>query len=173
MYDNSYKHGTLTFVDEVYPGGPYGREGAERVEEEYMISIISGNLGTPFFNVGGYIAASKSLVDIFRNFGAGFIFTTSLPLTVLSGATTSIQVLRSEEGQTLRARHKGNVDYHRKTLLSSSLTEEHTLSHIIPDHVGNPVLTTDLSNCLIEKHIYSIASTITIILHTSILIIIS
>merc|ERR1712025_1009295 len=155
MCDVAHKYGALTFVDEVHAVGLYGRQGAgvgERDGVEHKIDIISGTLGKAFGNVGGYIAASKSLVDVVRSYGAGFIFTTSLPPTVLSGATTSIQVLRSEEGRGLRAKHKANVDYLRQKLLDSGLPVEHTPSHIIPVHVGNPALCSALSDCLIQQY---------------------
>ena len=155
MCDVAHKHGALTFVDEVHAVGLYGRQGAgiaERDGVEDKIDILSGTLGKAFGNVGGYIAASKNLVDVVRSYGAGFIFTTSLPPTVLSGATTSIQVLRSEEGRALRAQHKANVDYLRQKLLSSGLPVEHTPSHIIPVHVGNPALCSALSDHLIQQY---------------------
>ena len=57
-------------------------------------SSIAFCLGKAFGNIGGYIASSRSLVDVIRSYGAGFIFTTSLPPTVLSGALASIRVLR-------------------------------------------------------------------------------
>jgi 5-aminolevulinate synthase len=154
MCDVAHKYGALTFVDEVHAVGLYGREGAgvgERDGVEHKIDIISGTLGKAYGNIGGYIAASESLVDVVRSYGAGFIFTTSLPPTVLSGATASIRVLRSEEGRMLRARHRANVDYLRQKLMSAGLSVEHTPSHIIPVHVGDPALNSAVSDQLIKQ----------------------
>lgn len=48
--------------------------------------------GKAFGNIGGYIAASAPLIDVIRSYGSGFIFTTSLPPTVLYGSLASIRV---------------------------------------------------------------------------------
>merc|ERR1711899_479959 len=117
MCDVAHKYGALTFVDEVHAVGLYGRQGAgvgERDGVEDKIDILSGTLGKAFGNIGGYIAGSKRLVDVVRSYGAGFIFTTSLPPTVLAGAIASIRLLRSEEGRSLRAEHQENVAYLRE-----------------------------------------------------------
>jgi len=154
MCDVAHKYGALTFVDEVHAVGLYGRQGAgvgERDGVEHKIDIISGTLGKAYGNIGGYIAASKSLVDVVRSYGAGFIFTTSLPPTVLSGATASIRILRSEEGRMLRAKHRANVDYLRQKLMTAGVSVEHTPSHIIPVHVGDPALNSALSDELIKQ----------------------
>lgn len=74
-----------------------------------------------------------------RSYAAGFIFTTSLPPTVLSGAYKAIQILASDEGRELRRRHQDNVQYLRNNLLSNGFPVEHTPSHIIPIKIGNPV----------------------------------
>lgn len=95
--------------------------------------------GKAFGNVGGYIAGSSNLVDMVRSYGAGFIFTTSLPPTVLRGALASIRVLRGEEGRQLRARHKANVSYLRNKLFEAGIAAQHTPSHIIPVHVRRPI----------------------------------
>ena len=67
-----------------------------------------------------------------RSYAAGFIFTTSLPPTVLSGALKAVQILASEEGRQLRSQHQDNVRYIRSKLLAEKLPVEHTPSHIIP-----------------------------------------
>lgn len=95
-------------------------------------------LGKAFGNIGGYIAGSENLVDMVRSYAAGFIFTTSLPPTVLAGALTAVRILRSDEGRELRARHQANVRYLRQRLMGEGISVEHTPSHIIPVFVSGP-----------------------------------
>lgn len=91
--------------------------------------------GKAFGCVGGYIASTAALVDTVRSFAAGFIFTTSLPPMLLAGARQSIQVLKGEEGRTLRLKHQRNVKLLRQMLMNSGLPVVHCPSHIIPVRV--------------------------------------
>jgi 7-keto-8-aminopelargonate synthetase and related enzymes len=93
-------------------------------------------VGKAFGNIGGYIASTSYLVDVLRSYAAGFIFTTSLPPTVLAGALKAVQILRSDEGRALRRKHQENVNYLRQQLLVKGLPVEHTRSHIIPIKVS-------------------------------------
>ena len=81
-----------------------------------------------------------------RSYAAGFIFTTSLPPTVLAGALTSVRILRTEEGRELRARHQWNVQYLRKKLMEAGISVEHTPSHIIPVFVSRRI--TNMYYCM-------------------------
>jgi len=150
----AHKYGAITYVDEVHAVGLYGDQGAGIGERENMLhkmDIISGTLGKAFGNIGGYIAGSSSLVDMVRSYAAGFIFTTSLPPTVLSGALASVQILRSDEGRDLRAKHQYNVKYLRQKLMNAGISVEHTPSHIIPVFIGNPSLSSKLSDELMKQ----------------------
>lgn len=74
-----------------------------------------------------------------RSYAAGFIFTTSLPPTVLAGAAKAVEILSSDEGRELRSKHQSNVKYLRNSLLRNGFPVEHTPSHIIPIKIGNPL----------------------------------
>lgn len=151
----AHEHGALTFVDEVHAVGLYGEHGAgigERDGQLENMDIISGTLGKAFGNIGGYIASTSYLVDVLRSYAAGFIFTTSLPPTVLAGALKAIQILRSGEGRALRRKHQENVKYLRQQLLDRGLPVEHTRSHIIPIKIGNARQCSQVSDLLLQEY---------------------
>lgn len=137
--DIAKRHGALTFVDEVHAVGLYGDTGAGVGERDGVLNkmdIISGTLGKAFGNVGGYIVGSEKLIDMVRSYAAGFIFTTSLPPTVLYGALTSVNILASEEGRILRATQQRNVAYLKSILNLANLPVGNSPSHIIPIKVS-------------------------------------
>lgn len=141
LCDVAHKYGAITFVDEVHAVGLYGEEGAgvgQRDSIEDKIDIVSGTLGKAFGNIGGYIASSTSCIDMIRSYAPGFIFTTSLPPTVLKGALTSVRILRSQEGKGLRKKHQENVLFLKQQLTHSGLPQLPSPSHIIPVPVGDP-----------------------------------
>lgn len=155
LCDVAHEYGALTFVDEVHAVGLYGHHGAgigEREHQLHKMDIISGTLGKAFGNIGGYIAASAKLVDMIRSYGAGFIFTTSLPPTVLAGAQRAVEILASDEGRELRARHQDNVRYLRSSLQAAGFPVEHTPSHIIPIRIGDPLKGNQVSDLLIQEY---------------------
>ncbi|XP_062522894.1 5-aminolevulinate synthase, erythroid-specific, mitochondrial-like isoform X2 [Corticium candelabrum] len=140
MCDVAHKYGALTFVDEVHAVGLYGHRGAGVAEELGLmdhVDIVSGTLGKAFGVHGGYIASSNNLVDMVRSFGAGFIFTTSMPPINAAAALTSIQILKGDEGRTLRAGHRESVKKVKEMLIREGIPIGCAPSHIIPIEVNN------------------------------------
>ncbi|XP_015992790.1 5-aminolevulinate synthase, erythroid-specific, mitochondrial [Rousettus aegyptiacus] len=155
LCDIAHQYGALTFVDEVHAVGLYGSRGAgigERDGIMHKIDIISGTLGKAFGCVGGYIASTHNLVDMVRSYAAGFIFTTSLPPMVLSGALESVRLLKGEEGQALRRAHQRNVKHMRQLLMDKGLPVIPCPSHIIPIRVGDAALNSKICDLLLSKH---------------------
>ncbi|KAF3812993.1 hypothetical protein GH733_019044 [Mirounga leonina] len=155
LCDVAHQYGALTFVDEVHAVGLYGSRGAgigERDGIMYKIDIVSGTLGKAFGCVGGYIASTCDLVDMVRSYAAGFIFTTSLPPMVLSGALESVRLLKGEEGQALRRAHQRNVKHMRQLLMDRGLPVIPCPSHIIPIRVGDAALNSKICDLLLSKH---------------------
>ncbi|OAD59097.1 5-aminolevulinate synthase, erythroid-specific, mitochondrial, partial [Eufriesea mexicana] len=154
LCDIAHKYNALTFVDEVHAVGLYGYSGAGIGERDWVLhkmDIISGTLGKAFGNVGGYIVGSAKLIDLIRSYAAGFIFTTSLPPTVLYGALTAVEILASDEGRSLRSSLHKNVAYMKSILTTAGLPLEQSPSHIIPIKIGDPLLCSQLADLLIKE----------------------
>ncbi|CAG5979585.1 5-aminolevulinate synthase, non-specific, mitochondrial [Menidia menidia] len=155
MCDLAHEFGAITFVDEVHAVGLYGSRGGgigDRDGIMHKMDIISGTLGKAFGCVGGYIASTSSLVDTVRSYAAGFIFTTSLPPMLLAGARRSIQILKSEEGRSLRLKHQRNVKLLRQMLMDAGLPVVHCPSHIIPVRVSDAQKNSEVCDIMMNRH---------------------
>lgn len=150
----SRAYGAISYLDEVHAVGMYGPQGAgvaEAVGLGSAIEIIQGTMGKALGLVGGYIAASSSVVDFIRSFGPGFIFTTSLPPHIAAGALESVRILRGPEGVKLRELQQINAAYLKRAMQEAALPVMDSPSHIVPLLIGEAKLTRQISQTLLEE----------------------
>ena len=162
------KYGAITFLDEVHAVGMYGPHGAGVAEHlDWMLNatmppgklrgtvmdsvdIITGTLGKAYGNVGGYIAGSNRMVDLIRSFAPQFIFSTTLPPAVLTGAATAIEVLMesnySRQLQQLRTREL------KQALHENNIPLQANPSHIVPVLVGSAEKAKIASDMLLNEY---------------------
>ncbi|KII63497.1 5-aminolevulinate synthase, erythroid-specific, mitochondrial [Thelohanellus kitauei] len=153
--DLAKKYNALTFLDEVHAVGLYGKYGSGYSEQAGClddIDIISGTLGKAVGTIGGFIVGQSQLVDMIRSYAPGFIFTTSLPPSIISSSLESINILKSYEGQMLRSSHQNVVSHVRKRLTQSGFPQFPSLSHIIPILVGDSKTCNTISQKLLANH---------------------
>jgi 5-aminolevulinate synthase len=149
--DLAEKYGALTYLDEVHAVGMYGPNGAGLAEAQGLaqrIDIVNGTLAKAFGVQGGYIAGSANLIDAIRSFAPAFIFTTSLAPAVAAGALASVRALRGD--RMLRQRHHDRARELKAALAEAGLPVIDNPSHIVPVHVGDPVICKALSDLLLD-----------------------
>lgn len=167
--DLAEKYGALTFLDEVHAVGMYGPHGAgvaEHLDFDHhangseladkarsvmdRVDIITATLGKAYGCVGGYVAGTADFIDWIRSYAPGFIFTTSLPPAVMSGAKTAIEYQMSTNNH--RRSQQLNTRYVKQQLNNRGIPVVPNPSHIIPVLIGDAEKAKTASDLLLQRH---------------------
>jgi 5-aminolevulinate synthase len=151
--DLADKYGALTYLDEVHAVGMYGDHGGGISEREAVadrLTIIEGTLGKAFGVMGGYIAASKTIIDCIRSYAPGFIFTTSLSPVLVAGALASVKHLKASS--TEREAQQVAAATLKKKFASAGLPVMPSMTHIVPLLVGCPAKAKRNSDILLAEY---------------------
>jgi 5-aminolevulinate synthase len=151
--DLAEKYAALTYLDEVHAVGMYGDHGggiSERDAVAHRITIIEGTLGKAFGVMGGYIAASRTIIDCIRSYAPGFIFTTSLSPVLVAGALASVRHLKTSADER-RAQQEAAAMLKAK-FAAAGLPAMPSVTHIVPLLVGCPVKAKKISDILLAEY---------------------
>jgi 5-aminolevulinate synthase len=147
------RYNALTYLDEVHAVGMYGDHGggiAERDGVAERLTIIEGTLGKAFGVMGGYVAASKTIIDCIRSYAPGFIFTTSLSPVLVAGALASVRHLK-QSSEERRAQQEAAAMLKAK-FTAAGLPLMPSVTHIVPLLVGSPVKAKRVSDILLAEY---------------------
>jgi 5-aminolevulinate synthase len=100
--------------------------------------------------MGGYIAADEVIVDAIRSWAPGFIFTTSLAPALAAGARASVEYLKS--AYHLREQHQERAATLKARFHDAGIPVLESVTHIVPVHVGDPVLCKRMTDELLDVH---------------------
>ncbi|MEI6178506.1 MAG: 8-amino-7-oxononanoate synthase [Verrucomicrobiota bacterium] len=102
----------MLLLDEAHGFGVLGESGmglAEREGLQHRATFQMGTLSKAAGLSGGYIAASREWIDLLVNRARSFIYSTAPPPALAHAAITSLRLIRSQEGKTLRAKLRENI----------------------------------------------------------------
>ena len=118
------KYKAMVMVDDSHAVGFMGAHGAgtpEHFDVSDRIDIISGTLGKALGGAsGGYISARQEIVDILRQKARPYLFSNSVPPSVVSGSLKALELVRV--GDVARAQLKANARLFRELMLKAGFT---------------------------------------------------
>ena len=113
------QYGAHLMVDDAHGTGVMGKHGrgtAEQFGIEGRIPITMGTFSKAFTATGGFVAASKAIVDYLRFFARSYMFSASLPPATIATVLAGLDVLEHEPGRLVRLHE--NVAYAARRLKS-------------------------------------------------------
>jgi len=150
------KYHAMVMVDEAHATGLFGANGAGIVTKlglSERVPIQMGTLGKALGGFGAYVAGSRTLRELLINRCRSFIFTTSLPPTIMAMALAAIDLVEREPERRDALWHNCRVLKQGLNDLGFSLGESQ--SPIVPLIIGDADKCMQFSERLLEKGIFA------------------
>jgi 8-amino-7-oxononanoate synthase len=144
----------LLLVDEAHATGVIGPNGKGWVAALGLtgqIDIQMGTLSKAFGGSGGFICGSKTLIQLLINRARSFIYSTALPPSCAASASAALEIIRTAEGDALRARLWSNVGYLVECLGPALPCLKDPVSPIFPLVIGDEQEALRLAEILYQK----------------------
>jgi glycine C-acetyltransferase len=152
------KYDAVVGIDDCHGTGHLGKGGRGAAEELGVldrIDVITGTLGKTLGGAaGGFTAASAEVVDWLKNRSRPYLFSNSVPPSLVYAAMTALDVVqRSGE---LRERLKANTKRMRAGLERLGLTIKPGPTPILPVMLGDAAIASKMADKLLGHGIYVI-----------------
>lgn len=150
-------HKALLMVDDAHGSGVLGEQGrgtAEMLGVTAGVDIRMGTFGKALGSYGAYAAVSSELRELLLNRARSFIFSTSLPPTVLAASLAALELVQSPEGKSLRDQLRRKSELFRNRLRSAGFTLPAGETQIVPLMTGEADTTMRFSGMLLDEGLY-------------------
>lgn len=152
----SKRYGAAVMLDDshgVGVMGTHGRGTAEHFGVEGQVDVITGTLGKALGGAaGGYVAASKTVIEYLNQVSRPQLFSNALPATVAGSALKAIEVLEREPQRV--ARLHALVKQMRDGLKARGFKPLEGDSAIVPIIVGETAFAIKMSKELLKEGIF-------------------
>lgn len=154
--DLADRFGAIVAVDDCHATGHLGDQGRGTPALTGVggrVDIVTGTFGKTLGGaMGGFIAASRPIVDLLRQRARPYLFSNSLAPAVAAGSLKAIEIAR--EADDLRARLGRHAARFRESLAEAGFTLLPGETPIIPVMLGDAVLAQRMAGALDERGVY-------------------
>lgn len=158
--DLADRYGALVMVDDSHAVGFVGTNGRGTHEHCGVlgrVDIITGTLGKALGGAsGGYVAASKEIVDMLRQRSRPYLFSNTLTPSIASASLRVLELLAGNEGVALRQCVRENGAHFRKSMSALGFDLVPGEHPIIPVMLGDAQLALNMSEALLKEGVYVI-----------------
>ena len=149
------QYGARVMVDDAHGLGVLGNGG--RGTADYFgltdeVDIIMGTFSKSLASIGGYMAASREVVDYVRHNSRPFIFCASITPAACATTIKALEILEREPERPARLLEIAN--YVREGLTNRGIKIRQSLTPIIPIYTYDTVTTLTMSKLLYEAGVY-------------------
>ena len=149
-------YGALLFVDDSHGVGVVGKRGRGTPEARGVhgqIDVLTGTLGKAIGGAaGGYISGKKTLIEYMRQKARTYIFSNSLPPSIVYGAREAFRLLSKD--RSIVKRLQKNTEYFRRKITAMGYTILEGEHPIVPIMLGEASLAQEMSRALLRKGVY-------------------
>ncbi len=106
------QYGAWLLVDEAHAFGVIGPGGRGLINElglSEQVELQMGTLSKAAGLSGGYLCASRAVIELLINRARGFIYSTAPPPSVAAAGVTALEIVAGERGNALREKLWGNL----------------------------------------------------------------
>jgi len=149
------KYGATVMVDDAHGSGVLGENGHGVLEHYHMenqIDLVCSTFSKVFGTVGGAVGAKKEIIEFIRFNSRPFVYTASLPPSVVATVLAGLQVIQEEP--ELLHRLRKNAEFMRKGLSELNFRIGNSPTPIIPLFIGDDAKALKMSAELQEEGIF-------------------
>jgi glycine C-acetyltransferase len=156
LVDIARQYGAVLFVDDSHGVGVCGKTGRGTPEAKGVhgkVDVLTGTLGKAIGGAaGGYISGRRELVAFMRQKARTYIFSNSLPPSIVFGAAAAFDLLTRD--RSIVQRLHTNTAYFRKEIVRLGFTILDGDHPIVPIMLGEAAVAQEMSNALLKAGVY-------------------
>jgi glycine C-acetyltransferase len=150
------RYGAIVFVDDAHGIGVCGKTGRGTAEELGVlgqIDCIVGTLGKAIGGAaGGFISGSKEMVKYMRQKGRPYVFSNTLPPSIVCGTMAAFDLLQKDK--SIVRRLHDNTAYFRKEIVKLGFRIIEGNHPIVPIMLGEASVAQEMSAELLKAGVY-------------------